>query len=122
MVAARVKTSATRSRAGKTKQSRSTHRTRTDASAAARDPRHHPQVQALEALMERERGRLMRVEALLGAAYIAFDSDEGDSHSTHIPTLIDLAYSLTRQAIAALESLHRLQVMTAATQQKQNEE
>ena len=64
----------------------------------------------------------MCVEALLGAAYIAFDSDEDDSPSIHIPTLIDMAYSLTRQVIAALESLHRLQVVNAPARNNRGEE
>ena len=76
------------------------------------DPRRHPEVQALEALVERERTRLMTAESLLGAAQIVLDAGEDGDQAPHIPTLLDLAYTFTKASIHALESLNRLKAMS----------
>lgn len=113
-----------RTRAGSI-QNKSTHRksggvdastVRLRGNAARRsdiDPRRHSEMRALEALIERERARLMTVEALLGAAQIVLDNGEDDNQAPYVPNLLDLAYTFTKASIHALDSVNRLETMSA---------
>lgn len=60
----------------------------------------------LEDLIEEERSRLMKADAILHCVLVAMEDDGGDAtHAPHYPSIVELARDLVNQSINQLDSV-----------------